>query len=166
MTDDLRSDDGLGGLPSQARRPRPAPAESRPLADREVPLGQTEPESRVLATAVHAWLDGELPEASVRRGETARDVEFWKRLNDESERRRRMSTPVHLETRIMQALPQTAPAIITPWWSREFVVTPVAAVSTVVGVATLTAIATALVFAADEATGRVVHTRVSRGRTP
>jgi hypothetical protein len=147
MTDDLRSDDGLGGLPSHARRPRQVPTESR-LADREVPLGQSEPESRVLATAVHAWLDGDLPEASVRRGDTARDVEFWKRLNDESERRRRMSTPVHLEARIMQALPQTAPAIITPWWSREFVVTPVAAVSTLAGVATLTAIATALVFAA------------------
>ena len=80
--------------------------------------------SRVLAPAVHAWLDGELPEASVRKGDTARDVEFWKNINVEVERRRRMQTPTYLEARIMDALPQTAPQVITPWFRREFVITP------------------------------------------
>jgi hypothetical protein len=146
MIDDLRSDDGLGGLSGPARQTRTPAGEQRPMADREVPLGQMETESRILAATVHAWLDGELPEASVRRGETARDVDFWKQLNDESERRRRMTTPLYLETRIMQSLPQTVPAIITPWYRREFVITPTAAVSTVVAVAALSAIVTAVLF--------------------
>ena len=38
--------------------------EVRSVVDREVPLGSHE--DRVLAPAVHSWLDGELPEAAVR----------------------------------------------------------------------------------------------------
>jgi hypothetical protein len=150
MVDDLRSDDGLGRYPSQKRRTGHAEPDARPLADREVPLGRLESETRTLAPPIHAWLDGELPEASVRRGETSRDVEFWKRLTDEADRRRRLRTPVHLEARIMQALPQTAPQIITPWWRREFVVTPTAAVSTLVGVMVATAVITGLLFHAAQ----------------
>ena len=61
--------------PSDGRRRTPEPRQ-RLLSDREVPLG---PPSTTLAESVHAWLDGETPEASVRRGEWSRDVEFWKR---------------------------------------------------------------------------------------
>lgn len=146
MVDDLRSDDGLGKYPGQKRRTGHTEPEVRPLADREVPLGRLESETRILAPTIHAWLDGELPEASVRRGETGRDVEFWKRMTEEADRRRRLRTPVHLESRIMEAIPQTAPQIITPWWRREFVVTPTVAVSTVVGVMVATAVVTALLF--------------------
>ena len=140
MVDDLRSDDGLGGFDTHHHRPLRRPERERQLSDREVPLGHQEPDSRVLAPAVHAWLDGELPEASVRKGDTARDVEFWKNINVEVERRRRMRTPVHLEASIMDAIPQTAPQVITPWYRREFVVTPsvaagAAAVLVVVGAA-------------------------------
>ena len=81
-------------------------------------------------------------------GETNRDVEFWKRMTEEADRRRRLRTPVHLEARIMEALPRTAPQIITPWWRREFVVTPTVAVSTMVGVMVATAVVTALLFQA------------------
>ena len=98
----------------------------------------------MLAPALHAWLDGELPEASVRKGDTAKDVEFWKNVNVEVESRRRMRTPVYLEARIMEALPQTAPQVITPWWRREFVVSPMAAVG--VG-ATLVVVAAAVTAA-------------------
>ena len=128
MVDDLRSDDGLGGLDGNQHRPARRSEKERPLADREVPLGHQEQDVRVLAPAVHAWLDGELPEASVRKGDTARDVEFWKNINVEVERRRRTHTPTYLEAQIMDALPQTAPQVITPWWRREFVITPMAAV--------------------------------------
>jgi hypothetical protein len=128
MIDDLRSDDGLGGFDGHHHRPARRPEKERPLSDREVPLGHQENDSRVLAPAVHAWLDGELPEASVRKGDTAHDVEFWKNINVEVERRRRMVTPVYLESRIMEALPQSAPQVITPWFRREFVITPFAAV--------------------------------------
>jgi hypothetical protein len=149
MIDDLRSDDGLGGLPSQARRPvKQTPADSRSVSDREVPLGTSDTEARVLAPAVHAWLDGELPEASVRRGATAHDVEFWKRMNAQSEGRRSIRTPIHLEAQIMMAIPHTAPALITPWWKREFVVTPKTVVTTVITVAAATAVATAFAISA------------------
>jgi hypothetical protein len=147
MVDDLRSDGGLGNAPERARRPEKAPQDHQPLTDREVPIAQDiGSTTRVLSPAVHAWLDGELPEASVRRGDTARDVEFWKHIGEESERRRHMQMPLTLEARIMEALPHNVPALITPWWRREFVVTPGAAVTIGATLVTLTAAATALVF--------------------
>jgi hypothetical protein len=149
MVDDLRSDDGLGGLHGHHDRPVRRNETQRPLSDREVPLGHQEQDSRVLAPAVHAWLDGELPEASVRRGDTAHDVEFWKTINVEVDSRRRMRTPQYLEAQIMEALPQTAPQLISPWWRREFVVSPMAAVGVaatlVVVAATVTAVLMAVV---------------------
>jgi len=150
MVDDLRSDDGLSGFDGHHHRPARRSEKERPLADREVPLGHQEQDARVLSPAVHAWLDGELPEASVRKGDTARDVEFWKNINVEVERRRRMHTPVYLEAQIMDALPQTAPQVITPWWRREFVITPTAAV----GGATVLLVAGAVVTAALMAIAR------------
>jgi hypothetical protein len=147
MIDDLRSDDGLGGLDGHRDRQTRRPERERPLTDREVPLGHQEQEARVLAPAVHAWLDGELPEASVRKGDTAHDVEFWKNINVEVDRRRRMRTPVYLEARIMDALPQTAPQLITPWWRREFVVTPKVAVGAAAALVIAAAAVTAVIFA-------------------
>jgi len=129
MVDDLRSDDGLSGLDGHRHRVTRSSEQERPLADREVPLGHQESESRVLSPLVHAWLDGELPEASVRKGDTARDVEFWKQINVEVETRRHMRTPVYVETQIMNALPTTAPVAISPWWRREFVVRPTRALA-------------------------------------
>jgi hypothetical protein len=147
MVDDLRSDDGQGGFDGHRERVTRRSNSERPLADREVPLGQQEPETRVLSPVVHAWLDGELPEASVRKGSTSRDVEFWKQVNGEVDRRRRMQTPRYLEARIMEALPQTAPAVITPWWRREFVVTPAMAVGTATALVVVGAAVTAAVIA-------------------
>jgi hypothetical protein len=132
MFDDLQSD----GLNDGRKRERPGQPE-RPLSDREVPLG---PPSASIAEAVHAWLDGEAPESSVRRAEWSRDVDFWKRMNEDLERRRRMRTPAHVQARIMEAIPQHAPSLITPWWRREFVVTPSSAL---VAAATLLAVAVA-----------------------
>jgi len=116
--------------------------EVRPVVEREVPLGQQS--DRPLADTVHAWLDGELPEAAVRKGSTARDVEFWRSLNDQMERRRHLRTPEHIEAQIMAALPNHAPQLITPWYQREFVVTPFTAVTVA---ATLVAITVALTMA-------------------
>lgn len=140
MFDDIRSDDGqhLDGR----RRERRSEIE-RPLADREVPLPQPDM-GRVLSPAVHAWLDGELPEAAVRHGEMQRDVEFWKRVADATQTRRHLRTPAHVQQRIMDALPQNPPQVITPWWRREFVLTPAAAVGAAGALIALTAAVTAL----------------------
>lgn len=148
MVDDLRSDDGLGGYESHNHRPIRRVEKERPLADREVPLGTQEPDARVLSPTIHQWLDGELPEASLRKGDTAREVEFWKNINVEVDRRRRMQTPAYLEARIMEALPQTAPAMITPWYRREFVITPNRAVAVISGLVAATAALTAAIMSA------------------
>jgi hypothetical protein len=140
MFDDLRSDDGqhLDGR----RRERRSETE-RPLADREVPLTQPDV-GRVLSPAIHAWLDGELPEAAVRGGATQRDVEFWSRIAEATQSRRHLRTPAHVQQRIMDALPHNPPQLITPWWRREFVLTPAAAVGSAAALIALTAALTAL----------------------
>lgn len=138
MFDDLSSD-GVGA--GRARRRPVDPA--RPLADREVPLG---PPRTTLADAVHAWLDGEATESQARRGESGRDVDFWKRLDEDLAARRRLRTPPHLQSRIMNALPMHAPTLITPWWRREFVVTPSSALVVAATLMAAAAAATALVL--------------------
>jgi hypothetical protein len=146
MVDDLRPDGGLGSGADGYRREKPA-QDHRPLTDREVPIKpDLGIETRVLAQAVHDWLDGELPEASVRRGETSKDVEFWRMINTESERRRSTRMPLNLESRIMEALPHTLPVEITPWFRREFVITPQQAVAIGAGLVVATAAATAMLI--------------------
>jgi len=130
MHDDIHSD-GVGETRKRERSGHP----ERPLADREVPIG---PPSTTIAVAVHAWLDGDTPERDARRGEGSREVDFWKKMDDDLARRRRMRTPAHLQAQIMNAIPQHTPQLITPWWRREFVVTPSSAV---VAAATLMAAA-------------------------
>jgi hypothetical protein len=116
----------------------------RPMADREVPLDR----HGGLSPAVHAWLDGELPESAVRKGETAKDVEFWQMIAQETTQMRRMRTPAHVEAMIMDALPQSVPQLITPWYRREVVLTPGTAVTSAVVLIALTAIITAVVVGA------------------
>lgn len=123
-------------------RPRQSQsAEARPLTDREVPLGRTSG----MGAELHAWLDGELPESSVRKAELSRDVELWSRVNAETARRRQLKTPAHVQAAIMAALPQVAPQAATPWFEREIVVTPMTAIASVVGIAAVAATITAIV---------------------
>jgi len=140
MLDDIRSNDGqkIDGRKQERRIPV-----DRPLTDREVPLPQPET-ARVLSPAIHAWLDGELPEAAVKRGDMERDVEFWKRMAQVVETRRHVTTPTHMQQRIMDALPHNVPAVITPWYRREFVITPAALLGAAGALVALTAAITAL----------------------
>jgi hypothetical protein len=138
MFHDLPSD-GLGNGQKRERGGQP----ERPLADREVPLG---PPRASLAEAVHAWLDGEATESQARRSEGSRDVDFWKRLDEDLAARRRLKTPAHLQAQIMNALPMHAPTLITPWWRREFVVTPTSAIVVATTLVVMAAAATALVI--------------------
>lgn len=148
MLDDMKpgstrdSREGHGDAPasSRNRKAKGMDQEVRSFVEREVPLGQHE--DRVLSPTIHSWLDGELPEAAVRKGETARDVEFWRDLNNQLDRARRLRTPEHVEAQIMAALPHHAPALITPWWRREFVITPMAAVAAAAALVTLSIAAT------------------------
>lgn len=144
MLDDLNtgsSRDGREGhkeVPARQRRDRDR--EVRSVVEREVPLGQQS--DHTLSSAVHSWLDGELPEAAVRKGDTAHDVEFWRTVNSQMERARRMRTPVHVEAQIMASLPHHAPQLITPWYQREFVIKPSVAVALAIALVAITAAAT------------------------
>lgn len=151
MLDDLNSGsardgrDGHKDKDGAAKQRRDRDQEVRSVVEREVPLGQQS--DRVLAASVHSWLDGELPEAAVRKGATARDVDFWRNITDHMDRARRMRTPEHVEVQIMAALPHHAPQVITPWWEREFVITPFAAVAVAAAIIALTVAATVLLVA-------------------
>lgn len=141
MFDDIRPENGhrVNGQ----KRERRSEVE-RPLTDREVPLPHVDT-ARTLSPAIHAWLDGELPEAAVRNGATERDVEFWKRMAQATDTRRHLRTPAHVQQRIMDALPHNVPQLITPWWRREFVLTPAAAMGAAGAIVALTAAVTALI---------------------
>lgn len=126
MLDDMYERDRPGD--AGQREPRPSEGAS-PLSDREVPLAP-------LATTevVHRWLDGEMAEPTGARGESARSVEFWRRVNDETDRRRRMVTPPHVAARIMASLPgEEASTFAASWWTKDFHLSPVAAAALVAG---------------------------------
>ena len=140
MFDNLHSD-AIGDGRKRERSSKP----ERALTDREVPLG---PPSTTISQVVHAWLDGSAPERDARRGEWSKDVDFWKRMDDDLARRRRMRTPAHLNAQIMNAIPQHTPQLITPWWRREFVVTPSSALVAIATLMAASAAATAMVLRA------------------
>lgn len=71
----------------------------RPLTDREIPIG------RAIPADIHRWLDGELAETAVlQRSELARHVELWQRVASDIERRRCLTMPGYVVTRIMEAV--------------------------------------------------------------
>lgn len=108
-------DNNLDRERSERERPiRPAD-DLGALGDREVPLAPV-----ATNDALHRWLDGESPEPANLRGDAARSVEFWRRLGEETDRRRHMVTPAHVPARIMASLPPLAPHGATaPWYRRD-----------------------------------------------
>lgn len=128
MFDNLNSHDG---------REKPGRGETRKelerLSDREVPIGGAR-----TSAMVHAWLDGDASEASLRQsgGDNARHIEFWSRVATEASVRRQVTTPAYLPKQIMAALPQAAPHAGTGWWQRPLELSP--AVALVLGTALLT----------------------------
>ena len=98
MHNDFRADDGR--LDRSPERPR---SEAQPLADREVPIEK-------VPAAIHAWLDGEVPESAVQGAELARDVQLWKRIAAETEQLRQQRAPARLQANIMAAIEAQTPA--------------------------------------------------------
>ena len=140
MLDDL-SKRPNGGDSHRDRAPR-TPQPAGPLADREVPLASARP-----LEAMHRWLDGEGSEADALRGESARYVELWRRIEAETERRRHLATPAHLQDRIMLAIPHDLPqpAAETALWRRKSVeVTPLTAAAAAAGLLALGVVLVAL----------------------
>lgn len=100
-----------------------------PLADREVPLPPV-----ATMDHIHRWLDGEVPEPAGLRGEQARAMEFWRRLDEETERRRRVVTPPYVAARIMASLPDAASStVMAPWWKKDVNLSPATVIAMAIG---------------------------------
>jgi len=68
------------------------------------------------------------------RGDSARHVDFWRKIGEETERRRHMVTPAHLSARIMASLPpiDAVPAT-TSFWRKDVRITQASVVALAVG---------------------------------
>lgn len=110
----LDNDMDRGGDVGRERTNRPADPTTGTGADREVPLN-----SHATSEVINRWLDGDTAEPTGLRGDAARSVEFWRRIGEETDRRRRMATPAHLSAKIMEALPTVPAPQAAPWWRRD-----------------------------------------------
>jgi hypothetical protein len=143
MHDDLNAQNGPESTDRSNARQTPGRVQrgrqelpSSPLSDREVPIGVAR-----TSDLVNAWLDGDIPESQVMGTESARTVDFWKRLDRDLEVRRLMTTPSHVQQKIMDALPETAPsAAVSPWWERTLSVSPIAVAAAAAGLLALGAV--------------------------
>ena len=58
-------------------------------------------EPPVTSPALHAWLDGELSDASVAIAERPHVIALWKRLGADAAQLRRVATPASVEAIVM-----------------------------------------------------------------
>ena len=118
-------------------------AANGPLADREVPLPPV-----ATLDHIHRWLDGEAPEPTGLRADQAKSVEFWRKLDEETERRRRVVTPEYVTARIMASLPDKASTMmVAPWWKKDMNLSPAAVMALAVGAFALGVLAMRLIGA-------------------
>jgi hypothetical protein len=134
MLDNLNARDGSGDAGRE--RPRRASEQAQPLSDREVPLGRTAT-SESTSSLINQWLDGEGPEPVAVNADAARQVDLWRRIEEESERRRHLVTPAHVKAQIMAALPADVPQMALPWWKKSIQVSPVVAIAAAAGLVAL-----------------------------
>jgi hypothetical protein len=130
MHDNLNARDGSGD--ADRERPRRASEHVQSLSDREVPLGGT-----ATSEMINNWLDGEAPEPAGVSADAARQVDLWRRIEEESERRRHMVTPAHVKAQIMAALPADSPQLAMPWYKKSIQVSPVMAIAAAAGLVAL-----------------------------
>ena len=55
--------------------------------------------------AVQAWLDGEAGRDGLATADEQETAAFWTKVNDEAEMLRRRKTPIHVQQKILGALP-------------------------------------------------------------
>lgn len=63
--------------------------------------------------AVQAWLDGDEPRDNLNTTDENETAELWTRINTETEQLRRRTTPIHVQQKILSALPDSPPTSAT-----------------------------------------------------
>lgn len=132
MLDNLNARDDGGDAGRE--RPRRASEQSQPLSDREVPISSS---GTATSEMINTWLDGDAPEPVAVNAESARQIDLWRRIEQESERRRHLVTPAHVKAQIMAALPADLPQVALPWWKKSIQVSPVVALAAAAGLVAL-----------------------------
>lgn len=114
------------GRAERERPLRPSDEMGNVRGEREGPLSPV-----ATPDVINRWLDGELPEPTGLRGDAARSVEFWRRLGEETDKRRRMMTPAHLPEKIMASLPPlaTPQTSMVPWYRKDMKLNPMMALA-------------------------------------
>jgi len=64
--------------------------------------------------AVQAWLDGEAAREGLASTDEQETAEFWSRINTETERLRRRATPIHVQQKILSAIPDEPAGSASP----------------------------------------------------
>ena len=78
----------------------------------------------------------------------SRTMDFWRRMDEETERRRRVVTPPYVAARIMASLPETASrTVVAPWWKKDVQLSPGAVIALAVSAFVLGLLAMRLVTA-------------------
>ena len=69
--------------------------------------------------AVQAWLDGEAPREGLASADEQETAEFWSKINSETERLHRRSTPIHVQQRILSSIPDEPAGTAGPGGPRQ-----------------------------------------------
>ncbi len=104
MMDDRLTPDGAAER-STRRQNTPDPTLRTPDAGQPVEADDAFELTHRPVTEVQQWLDGEGTEADARRAEP-RETAMWAKIQGETERRGRMTTPAPVLDRLMAAIPQ------------------------------------------------------------
>ncbi len=67
-------------------------------------------EPRLTSPALHAWLDGEITDASLAVSERPQVIAMWKALGSDAEKLRHMTTPKSVEAIVMSKIRETRSA--------------------------------------------------------
>jgi hypothetical protein len=79
--------------------------------------------------AVQAWLDGEASREGLASADEQETAAFWTKVNDEAEMLRRRKTPIHVQQKILCALPSEPPKAPAQAASGSISITPAVAIA-------------------------------------
>jgi len=90
--------------------------------------------------AVQAWLDGEASREGLASADEQETAAFWTKVNDEAEMLRRRKTPIHVQQKILGALPSEPPKAPARAGSGSISLSPTVAIALAAGLVAIGAV--------------------------